>query len=270
MSTINQQVDKLGLQVASNLSLINGNREPGFLYSFYGDKVRYGCYVERDDLSSPNLLWFGDGDALTENPNRIAPPLRPEEYANVSIVYGEVYLTPYSTVDDSLLVFDYLTDASSPGYPGAGFIRNDIWYVYVGDSGPDEGISYGEPIAAPGPAVDPEIPAGSMAVARIPMDENGISGTPVDLRTFTTAVGVSEHQLLSNRSLANQHPISSISDLQTELDEKALQADLVAHTGDLANPHVVTAVQTGAMEAYEQATDPGSVPIGTVWIDTSV
>ena len=265
MATINEQVNKLALQIANNLALINGGREPGFLYSFYGDKTRYGCYCVKVDDDS---FTFGDNDALTENPNKINPPLRPEEYANISIVYGEVYMTDYST-EAGLKTFNYLTDEGMPSYPSAGLTRNDLVYVFVGDSGSDEGIAFGEASATP---VDPPIPAGSMAVARVVVGETGIVGTIVDLRVFATEGegGTSFHNLLSNRQLDNQHPISAITDLQTTLDAKALAVDLTAHLNDLANPHVVTAVQLGAMQAYEQPTDPDPVEIGSIWIDTSV
>lgn len=226
MATLNEQIEKLRLQIANNLSLINGTREPGFLYSFYGDKTRYGCYVSKHDA---NTLHFDDSDPLTVNPNKIVPPLRPEEYANISIVYGEVFSNANDSTDP--YVID-LTDPDYPGYPSAGFTRNDIIYVFVGDSGSEIGIAFGNPSS--GTPVDPTIPAGTMPVAQTVVGENGLVGDPVDLRQFATegGGGTNDHSLLINRNLANQHSIASITNLQTELNAKALAQDLVDHEND--------------------------------------
>lgn len=170
MATINEQLQKLTLQVANNLALINQLREQGWLYVFYGDSVKYGCEVTKVDVQTIKFC-----DTTNKNPNMITPAKRPEEYANVALVYGEVYFSDYPESNPLTISLD------SGDNPGAGFIRSDLVYIYVADSGPNVSVLQGASIASPGPAVDPDIPKGGLTVARLNMTENGLE-TVDDLR----------------------------------------------------------------------------------------
>lgn len=172
MSTINEQLDKLTLQVAANLAAINSLREQGLLYVFLGDVVKYGCYCHASDTQT---LHFDDSDVATKNPNLVTPAKRTEEYPNIALTYGEVVLLDFP--ESSPKVFDYpVTDN-----PSAGFTRKDLVYVYFGDSGPNVAISQG--VASNTVPVDPTPPLGTMTVARVTVGETGISLVE-DLRTF--------------------------------------------------------------------------------------
>lgn len=172
MSTINEQLQKLSLQIANNLALINALREQGWLYVFLGDGVKYGCEVTKVDAQTAKFC-----DTTNKNPNMITPALRPEEYANTALVYGEVYFSDYPESSPLTISLD------AGDNPGAGFIRSDLVYIYVADSGPNVSVLQGAVIASPGPAVDPVLPAGTLVVARMNMTESGLD-TVDDLRTF--------------------------------------------------------------------------------------
>jgi len=68
----------------------------------------------------------------------------------------------------------------------------------------------------------------------------------VDGIDTTDAVTVS--QLNTKADIGHIHSISEVTDLQAELDSKALGSDLTSHTGNTSNPHSVTASQVGALE----------------------
>lgn len=260
MATIPEQINNLRLQIGNNLALINGTREQGFLYSFYGDKVRYGCYVSNPSADKKTLV-FDDSEAITQNPIVQSPPLRPEEYANIAIVYGEVFLL--SNEDVPPLVLD---DAS---FPSSGFSRNDIVYLFVGNSGSTVAIAEGS--STSGVPADPEIPRGAMAVARVVVDSTGITLIE-DLRQFVVdgGGGTSDHNVLNNRNLDNQHSQSAITGLVAALADKALQSALQDHLDDKANPHEVTYTQAGGITTIEADTLPAGLEIGSLWIETNI
>lgn len=174
MSTINERINTLDLKVDSNLALINGGRKPGYLYAFYGDKVRYGCYVTNSDTET---IVFDDSESESENPNALATPLRIEEYENMALVYGEVFALSNANATDIVL--------DSAEFPSSGFSRYDIIYIYVGSNGPTIDRAEGASLATP---VDPTIPRGSMSVARVTVDDTGITAV-TDLRNVTSAEG---------------------------------------------------------------------------------
>jgi len=259
MSTIVEQVNNLRLQIGNNLALINGTREQGFLYSFYGNKVRYGCYVSNNNNKT---ITFDDSEALTQNPDVQIPPLRPEEYANIAIVYGEVFLMASSSENNIIL--------DDQNFPSSGFTRNDIVYLFVGDSGASIGIMEGT--STSGSPVDPVIPRGSLKVARVKINSTGITLIE-DLRSFVIdggGGGTSDHNVLNNRDNTNQHPQSAITGLVDALAEKATILSLGGHTDNISNPHSVTYAQTGGITTIEADSLPGNLTVGSFWIQTNI
>lgn len=178
MSTITEQISALTLQVNSNLALINGGRKPGYLYAFFGDVVRYGCYVTNSDTET---IVFDDSESATENPNALATPLRIEEYENMALVYGEVFAISNTNAADIVL--------DSTEFPSSGYTRYDIIYIYVGTNGST--IARAEGAASTSTPTAPAIPRGAMSVARVTVGTSGITAV-TDLRvigatgTFTT------------------------------------------------------------------------------------
>lgn len=260
MSTLVQQIERINVKVNNNLSLINGTRVPGFLYSFYGNVTKFGCFVNNPSDDKKTLV-IDDADVLTENPDKKEPPLRVEEYANMSIVYGEVFLL--SNKDSHNIVLD------EAEFPSQGFTRNDIVYLFVGNSGPTTAISTGA--ASSGTPVDPATPKGSLPLARVTIDSTGII-LIYDLRIFVTAgsEGTLLHNQLLNRDLDNQHTTAAIAGLDAQLAAKAPQTALDAHEADTSNSHQVTFEQTGGITTIEADTLPGSLRVGNFWIQTNV
>ena len=85
-----------------------------------------------------------------------------------------------------------------------------------------------------------------------PVTLGATSGYTSILSEFTV-VGNSDHALLVNREVADQHPISSITGLVT--DQATQDTNLTTHINDVANPHAVTAAQTGAAESIHTHTE---------------
>jgi hypothetical protein len=65
------------------------------------------------------------------------------------------------------------------------------------------------------------------------------------IATGATA-NATDAQLRDRATHTGAQAIATVTGLQTALDSKALDADLTAHESDTANPHAVTAAQTGA------------------------
>lgn len=81
------------------------------------------------------------------------------------------------------------------------------------------------------------------------------NGTVASWETVEGGGGTSDHTQLTNRDVANQHPISAITNLQSSLDAKANSSDLatVATSGsynDLENKPTIPSIQGLATEVY--------------------
>ena len=60
----------------------------------------------------------------------------------------------------------------------------------------------------------------------------GVGGDYTTVNSDFVPIGTGDHDILNNRSLPDAHPISAITNLQSELNDKADQTSLDAHTGD--------------------------------------
>jgi len=143
-------------QVNSLRSLVQGSRDVGKWYAMIGNHCVFGCKV----VPHTGLYIGLSGNVDNINPDKSSTPIRPEQYANIANVYGEVFLMPNvnvgTTTDESLLI-----NSSN----AVGTTKYAMVYAYMGYSGSTLGIAYGAP-AASSPAT-PDIPQGSLALARI-------------------------------------------------------------------------------------------------------
>ena len=72
----------------------------------------------------------------------------------------------------------------------------------------------------------------------------GVGGTHTAVATDLTPIGTADHSLLSNRTIADQHPTSAITNLdnQQATQDANIQTNannLATHIADTSNPHVV-------------------------------
>ena len=123
------------------------------------------------------------GDSAHLNPNGNSPPIRPEQYWNNALVYGEVFLR--DQVNVGTLTDTNLTVTTAPG---TGYHRYDAVYAYVTSSGATLGIAVGTAVTNATTPTLPSIPQGTMILAQIDVEANVpaiISSNITDLRNFT-------------------------------------------------------------------------------------
>ena len=200
MSTIPQQIQALKNNITSLRAMINGVRDQGKLYAITGDYCVFGCKITQGSSATDMYLALdgqATGDESHLNPDIQSPPLRHEEYANIALIYGEVFELPNinktDTADASLLL------ESAP--VTANYGRYDLVYAYVGQAGPAIGILTGTASAAvktdftangldtdPYPSsFDGTLPHGTFPLARVYVQtgDTGIANARIaDLRNF--------------------------------------------------------------------------------------
>ena len=123
------------------------------------------------------------GDSAHLNPNGNSPPIRPEQYWNNALVYGEVFLR--DQVNVGTLTDTNLTVTTAPG---TGYHRYDAVYAYVTSAGATLGIAVGTAVTNATTPTLPSIPQGTMILAQIDVEANVpaiISSNITDLRNFT-------------------------------------------------------------------------------------
>ena len=123
------------------------------------------------------------GDSAHLNPNGNSPPVRPEQYWNNALVYGEVFLR--DQVNVGTLTDTNLTVTTAPG---TGYHRYDAVYAYVTSAGATLGIAVGTAVTNATTPTLPSIPQGTMILAQIDVEANVpaiISSNITDLRNFT-------------------------------------------------------------------------------------
>ena len=123
------------------------------------------------------------GDSAHLNPNGNSPPIRPEQYWNNALVYGEVFLR--DQVNVGTLTDTNLTVTTAPG---TGYHRYDAVYAYVTSAGATLGIAVGTAVTNATTPTLPSIPQGTMILAQIDVEANApaiISSNITDLRNFT-------------------------------------------------------------------------------------
>ena len=200
MSTIPQQIQALKNNITSLRAMINGVRDQGKLYAITGDYCVFGCKITQGSSATDMYLALdgqATGDESHLNPDIQSPPLRHEEYANIALIYGEVFELPNinktDTADASLLL------ESAP--VTANYGRYDLVYAYVGQAGPAIGILTGTASAAvktdftangldtdsyPS-SFDGTLPHGTFPLARVYVQtgDTGIANARIaDLRNF--------------------------------------------------------------------------------------
>ncbi len=200
MSTIPQQIQTLRNNISALRALVNGIREPGKLYAITGDVCIFGCKIT-SGLSSSDMYLAIEGQSIGDeqhhNPDINAVPFRHEEYANIALIYGDVFEMPDSNVIDSSNSSLLLDDAPSTTDYG----RYDLVYAYIGQSGPAVSImtgtasadvktdflSDGLDVSEYPSSFDPSLPFGTLPLARVYVQtgDTGISDTRIaDLRSF--------------------------------------------------------------------------------------
>lgn len=200
MSTIPQQIQALKNNITSLRALVNGSRDQGKLFAIAGDFCVYGCKITEGASAADMYLALAGqaaGDESHQNPDIDATPIRHEEFANIALIYGELFEMPDVNVadesSDSLLLDD------APGT--AGFGRYDVVYAYIGQSGPAVAILTGTASAAVKTAFDgdgldtasypstydPTLPVGTFPLARVYVEvgDTGIPNSQIaDIRDF--------------------------------------------------------------------------------------
>jgi hypothetical protein len=192
MSTLPQQIQALRNNITSLKALVNGTRDTGILYAILGNFVVFGCKVVADTNMTLLLDGQASGDSANLNPDIENPPLRPEEYENIAMIYGEGFLMgPGTTVT--------LEDA--PGT--AGHARYDSVFAYVGQGGPAIDVMPGTSSTAvrndfiangldASGQFDPVLPRGTMQLARVYVEvgvTSIINARIRDTRNFTSRLG---------------------------------------------------------------------------------
>ena len=183
MSSLADQINSLGARVNNLQALLLGARAPGLLYALTGSNCIFGCKVTQGYSATDMILALdgaASGDTAHLNPDRNVSPVRHEQYSNIALIYGEVFLMADENV--SALQDPALTITTAPG---TGYNRYDIVYAYVGPSGPAVAIAAGN--AVTGTPTDPSLPQGVLALARVHVAANvtGIANADItDLRSF--------------------------------------------------------------------------------------
>ena len=182
--TTSAAIAGLSAQITGLQALLQGTRDKGLWYAIYGNSCIFGCQVTASSPLAPSMYLALDGTLNSEylNPTLVTPnPTRPENYANIAVVYGEVALLDQqntTTLNNAALVIGTA--------PGTGYSRIDVVYIYVGTQGPALGIAQGTSSA--GAPTVPAIPAGTMALAQVAVGANAtqiVNANITDLRNFT-------------------------------------------------------------------------------------
>lgn len=200
MSTIPQQIQTLRNNISALRALVNGIREPGKLYAITGDVCIFGCKIT-SGLSASDMYLAIEGQSIGDeqhhNPDVNVVPFRHEEYANIALIYGDVFEMPDSNVVDSSNPSLLLDDA--PGVADYG--RYDLVYAYIGQSGPavsimtgtasadvkTDFVSNGLDVSEYPSSFDPTLPFGTLPLARVYVQtgDTGIADARIaDLRSF--------------------------------------------------------------------------------------
>lgn len=171
-------VASLGNQVANLRALIQGTRDSGLFYALTGSHVVFGCRVQ--PYTGLYLSLTGSVDQI--NPDASDTPIRPEQYRNIALIYGEVFMQRNVNIGS---LTDPELKISSP--PAAGLHRYDVVYAYVSPTGPTLAVMQGTPVSTSSTPTLPTLPASTLPLARV-LVTAGMTTVPAgnitDLRDF--------------------------------------------------------------------------------------
>jgi hypothetical protein len=193
MTSSTQRIDQLEQSVASNNARILAVTPNNGIYAAIGSFIKFGCKVTEGDSNldmSIKLEGQAQGDSIYLNPDLSASPTRIFEYPNIAFVKG-----------GSISTTDLLTTVTAAP-ASTGEARYDIAYIYAGREGVGFDIEAGIASAAiatdfgtsgiateeHGISVDPILPVGALAVARIyvPYGATAITDAMIaDLRSYS-------------------------------------------------------------------------------------
>jgi hypothetical protein len=157
------------------------------------------------------------------------------------------------TNNDASVNVQYVVDTDNPNFPGGQEIVTDIATPVFSGLYNDR---YSSTFAAP--VVQGIVGPNAKTFIRLTINDANVVGLNVDkfkleIGSFDTGYSVLD------RSPSWSQAVAVLEEIQTEIDAKADQVDLDAHTSNTSNPHSVTASQVGAATT----TNNGSTPTAT-------